>query len=320
MTVTVYRSSDASAPVLNGVAGALNAVIHACLVTGYGAKSAAGWAREFGPTSDVSVYRAASGNRFRLRVDDSLTTEARLVGYEVMTNATGPGTNAFPTAAQVSGGLFCRKSNTADAVARPWVLIASEVAFYFFPDSGGTDWLTTPTAANISGQFFFGDIVSFVGSDAYGTVILGQSTTGTSNCNLGAKYGAQNTFTAQNGCYLARVYAGTGTSAPAATISSNDPSSNTLSGFGTYGPYPDLITGGMLLAQRLVVEATGTGSGMLTRGRLPGLWAPLHAAPANHADVMQGAGDLSAYEFLLVATAAGATNVGRLLIETSNTW
>ena len=40
---TVYRSDDASAPVITGTAGDLVMALDAILVNGYGAKSAAGW-------------------------------------------------------------------------------------------------------------------------------------------------------------------------------------------------------------------------------------------------------------------------------------
>lgn len=113
MTVTIYRSSDASAPGLTGQAGSLIGVLDACLVNGYGAKAAAGWAKEFSGTN-LAVYRAPSGNRLRIRVNDTGTTVARVVGYETMTDV-DTGVNPFPTAAQVSGGLYVRKSETADS-------------------------------------------------------------------------------------------------------------------------------------------------------------------------------------------------------------
>lgn len=40
---TLYRSTDSGAPVLTYAADALNALLKACLVDGYGAKAAAGW-------------------------------------------------------------------------------------------------------------------------------------------------------------------------------------------------------------------------------------------------------------------------------------
>ena len=60
MTVTVYRSTDASAPVLTGVAGAMKAVLDACLVNGYGAKAAAGWSAPFSATPTQTTTLAAA--------------------------------------------------------------------------------------------------------------------------------------------------------------------------------------------------------------------------------------------------------------------
>ncbi len=56
MTVTVYRSTDASAPQLSGTAGSLAAILDGCLVTGYGSKPAAGWTTAF-TSGDLRSYR-----------------------------------------------------------------------------------------------------------------------------------------------------------------------------------------------------------------------------------------------------------------------
>src|SRR5574337_1914064 len=100
MTVNVYRSSDASAPVLTGQAGSLITVLDACLISGYGSKSPAGWAKPYSGTN-LAAYRAATGNRFYFRVDDSGTVEARISGYETMSDV-NTGTGQFPTTAQIS--------------------------------------------------------------------------------------------------------------------------------------------------------------------------------------------------------------------------
>lgn len=185
MTVRVYRSTDASAPVLSGQAGALTALLYACLVTGYGALAAAGWAREFTATNKA-VFRAASGNRMRLRVDDTSTTEARVIGYEVMTDA-DTGTGPFPTNGQVSGGLYLRKSDSADSTARPWVVIADEKRFYFLNNSAGSDWYVAPTGAQMGGHFFFGEIASYKSGDAYNTLIMGSEASGTNANRMAAR-------------------------------------------------------------------------------------------------------------------------------------
>src|SRR5574337_1555206 len=97
MTVNVYRSSDASAPVLTGQAGSLITVLDACLISGYGSKSPAGWVKPYSGTN-LAAYRAATGNQFYFRVDDSGTVEARISGYETMSDV-NTGTGQFPTTA-----------------------------------------------------------------------------------------------------------------------------------------------------------------------------------------------------------------------------
>lgn len=51
MPVTVYRSTDAGAPVLSNSNGSLIAVLKACLVDGYSSKASAGWTAPFTGTS-----------------------------------------------------------------------------------------------------------------------------------------------------------------------------------------------------------------------------------------------------------------------------
>ena len=71
-TVNIYRSTDASAPTLEGVNGSLVALLDACLVNGYGSQSAAGWTIAY-TTTNKRVYRNSTtdGTGFYLNVDDS---------------------------------------------------------------------------------------------------------------------------------------------------------------------------------------------------------------------------------------------------------
>lgn len=317
MSVTIYQSSDASAPVLSGQVGAWIAILDACLVNGYGAKSAAGWAKAFTGTN-LAAYRAASGNRLYLAVDDTNAQEARFVGYETMSAVT-TGTNPFPTTAQVSGGMFMRKSETANSTARPWVLIASDTGFMFFPDSNGTTWTTDPATLGKSGDMYFGDLVSYKPSDAYGTIIIGATVTAGSNSNFARKI-QQGVllWAADTGHYLARNQA---QSVGSVACSKWGPMDNTLSvtmGTGNMSPYPDTVSGGMLISPILISESNG-GINQLVRGRLPGVWFPCHNLPAAHADTMTGSGDTSGKSFL-IATVYSTSTKGRAVLETSNTW
>ena len=110
MPVTVYRSTDASAPVLSNANGSLIAVMRACLVDGYGSKAAAGWTAPYTGTNLIAFKEGAGGNNRFLRVfdggaDTSTSRVIKVRAYENMT-AISTGTGLFPTSAQVNGGYY----------------------------------------------------------------------------------------------------------------------------------------------------------------------------------------------------------------------
>ena len=143
-TVTVYRSTDASAPTLEGVNRTLVALLDACLVNGYGAQSAAGWTIAY-TTTNKRVYRnsATDGTGFYLNVDDSGSgsggaQEALMTGFQTASGI-GAGSGQFPTSGQLRqgiGAVVCRKSNAATSAARAWTLIADDTVFYLFTETG----------------------------------------------------------------------------------------------------------------------------------------------------------------------------------------
>lgn len=317
MTVRVYRSTDGSAPVLNGTAGSFSALLYACLVTGYGSQSASGWAREFTATNK-SVFRAATGNRFRLRVDDTGTQEARMVGYEVMTDV-DTGTSPFPTSGQVTGGLFVRKSNTADATSRPWVLIATGTAFYFLPHSLSSDWLATLTNdyQYLSGQCFFGDVLSFKSGDTFNSMIIGAEVTGASAGRLGLCIGQSSASQSSIGHYMPRQYYQSGGAIQVGLYQAMSYYGPGIIG-SAGGVYPDPISGAMHLSPMYIIENGPSNVGYV-RGVLPGLWGPCHALPGSHGDQISGSGESSGKTFLM-ANVSSSTSLGRGAFEISDTW
>jgi hypothetical protein len=54
---TIYRYTDTSAPTVNGTAGSLITLLQACLVTGYGSKSGAGWTAQGWNTSTQAAWK-----------------------------------------------------------------------------------------------------------------------------------------------------------------------------------------------------------------------------------------------------------------------
>jgi len=308
MTVRIYYSTDSGAPVYSGSTGALIALLKACLVDGYGAKAAAGWTQPFTGTG-LAAFRPAAGNRHYLWVDDTNATAARVRGFEEMTDIS-TGTGPFPTDAQLSGGCYNIKSNTASSAARGWVLAADEKRFWLV-SAQAADTIAGSVAAGLG--MFFGDIHSAKAGDAFHTLLIAGSGSTTSTAQLGALVAAMTSSVP--GHYMARGYTQEGTSVTIGKHSDQvKNSASTTIGAGG-GGYPDAVTGGIGIAPVFVHENIST----VTRGVVPGAWCPTHTLPASPGDTFQGSGALAGKEFLLVdVSAAGAR--GRMALEISDTW
>lgn len=135
-----------------------------------GKLASAGWAKTYSATN-LAVYRSSdvAGTRMYLRVDDTGTTNARVVAYEAMTDV-NTGTMPFPTSAQQSGGYYWPKASAANGTARAWTVVAD----------GRTFWLHTHTATTNLGYAGwtggFGDFNSYKSGDAYSCMLLGTTT------------------------------------------------------------------------------------------------------------------------------------------------
>jgi hypothetical protein len=307
-TVTVYASTDASAPVLTGEAGKLNDLLLACLVNGYGSKSAAGWTRPYNSGSNYASFRQGGGLQHYLAVNDVADQMARVTGFVTMSDFV-TGTNPFPTDAQFSGGLYMRKSITANATARPWVLVATDRAFHLIVFSGAT---AATGYGGSDSHMSFGQLApSFLSGDGFDSYLI--AGTDTSTTGTGATSGRQ-VLTNLNaiplpGHFMARGHAQTGGS-----ITMGKRAANLFNQFtsGVGGAaYPDPIGGGLDISRIGVLL-----SGPIDRGWLPGLWAIGHAnAPASFSqlDTFSGTGALNGRTWLIVLTASGG-----LAIETTD--
>jgi hypothetical protein len=326
MTVQAYFSTDASAPALTGQVGSLTALLDACLVNGYGSKSSLGWTIAYTGTNQRDYKQGAGSNGYYLDVNDAAPTtaqEARMRGYETM-SALGTGTQAFPTAAQVSFGQICRKSNTADATQRKWYLIGDSTCFYLFVDTG--DWV----GPSYSTGFWFGDFFSYKSGDIYNTGITGRGAENTSSSNyetlpLVCQNGSliNGGFFGGSNHYVDRSWTGVG-----GAIQFSKFTSAAAGGFGytqcvgsaTCLPnYPNSPDGSLLMAPIWIAHNASI------RGYMKGLWAPLHNQPLGHGDTFNGTGNMAGKSFLALNvqnqnTNIGAGNYGQIIVETSNTW
>lgn len=246
-------------------------------------KPGAGWTIAYTGTN-LRAYRASTGNQRYLRVDDTTLTYARVVGYETMSDI-NTGTGPFPTATQLSGGLYWLKSNGASL--RAWLVIATETYFIYRVFYDGANYSST----------FFGDFTSYLSTtDNYNTLIIGENASGVSTQGeLAGQATSMNSPLA--GHYCPRSYTQTGTSITIGKTGPSDPFSNASSAIGAGGStYPDPVSGKLLLSPIYICEA----SAAVIRGAFDGIIAPLHNKPLADLDSFVGDGDYAGMTFLAV--------------------
>jgi hypothetical protein len=290
MAHTVFKSTDASAPVLTGQVGTLVALLDACLVSGYGATASLGWAKAFTGTNKA-VYRSPDGTRFYLRVQDDgpgarVGGQARAVAYESMTDV-DTGVDPYPTVAQRSDGLLWDKSATADATARAWSLVGDGKRFALLVQGAGS-----PSYLDRWDCWFFGDILSYKAGDAYHSMIVGH--TGTEGSAQVQSVGTILTSGAAStvlGHYLCRRNDSITKSVPVGVVGDYAAASHTSCGASSSYPipYPDPVSGKLLIAPLRVVHAGTTE--YVVRGLVPGIHDVLHNNPLADQDTFTLGGE-----------------------------
>lgn len=300
---TIYTSADASAPVLNpGGVGSIIAVLDACLVNGYGAKAAAGWAKAFSGTN-LAAYRAPTGARHYFRIDNATAAASgiwNVQGYESMSDVN---TGTHPV---TPSGLRILASDAPNPAT--WVVAADAVTFSLFI-LGSKYYRTT-----------FGEFYSFVANDPYRTLMRGgnPAAVASSDANDGAGIVSGTTQSgATANSYIDRGHTGVG-SAVGATIVSNS-SLNITPALRGQIPYPNPSDGGLYVTQLWITDATTVPTGGV-RGRERGMWNFLHdSTSVNDRDTVSGTGDLAGRTFLFLKPATTSTSIGVFTIETSAT-
>lgn len=270
--VAEYRSTDASAPVVSGAAGSLKNAMKSILVTGYGSISPAGWSNAFEEGNRIAL-RQGGANQHYLAVDDDAAQMTRLFGYESMSSAT-VGTGQFPGRDQVSGGLYARKSITADSTARPWICWANDTTFYMVVFGGSTSFDATGGDANLG----FGKTQSSaVLGDAFNTFIAGGVDTSTTNTSfVSGRQVLSNSTTYANGApgiYMARSHTQLG-NAVNIGMAPNCPIHTTPISGGVQLAYPS--EDGCLNLARIYMRNTHC-----VRGMMPGIWHIAHDAASS---------------------------------------
>lgn len=259
-----------------------------------------GWAKEFTGTN-LAVYRSSdvTGTRLRLRVDDTSTTLARVVGYETMTDVS-TGLQAFPSAVDFSGGLYWHKAQTANATARPWYIVADGRTLYIYLAS-------IDAYVDHGDAYVFGDIESVRPGEAFTCVLTGSVSAGWNAYNYGDICRADQVIS--TGAYIARSFTSIGGSQPFHKISAFCVGAY-CSGYSGYSSsdlaYPNGPDNGLITSQVQVLSNSSL------RGILPGL---LHTPQTcmnlfNTGDRITGAGNYSG-RTLLALRSGGPANYAK---------
>lgn len=292
MTTTYLTQASSGVPVLNGAVGSLITLLDYLLVT------TLGWTKAFTGTN-IASYRAPTGNRFYLGVDDTTTLNARVRAFETATAAgvaVGSGTGPTPTDDLLSGGGYVYKGDNT-STARSWWFASDGKMFHL-----------SINASSYYALFSFGDFASYKSSDAFNTLLSSEA--GPSKSVYGITTGISATTSATTGSCIIRAYTQVGGCVGSAKIV--DGTYGSVSTIGSAGsPYPSEVEGALLLGRVRINESSAR-----LRGTIPGLWSPAHAKPLGDGDTFSGTGDFSGRTF--VARNVGTS--GQVMVETSDTW
>lgn len=324
MSVTTFRSTDAGAPVINGIAGnGLVNLLDTCLVgTGiaYGALPKKGWTKLFSGTNK-GVYRTVDGVAY-LRVvhDGSGTGGLREALVRAAEGATDVDTliDPFPSVAEAADNLCVwRFTDTLDTTARPWQLTADENWFI----------LTVRFGTNFSDTYIFGKFSEIRSANSWPYVINTRLFANTANDGQAAQI-FQSSYTGVSSAKLfaMRTVDGVSKSPRAAFITEGTNATTSSGSCGTAGPKAPNDDGELFISPPQLWINGAAGSSLANQqpaGFFPNLWVPLHNLNASgttiaYGDTFNAAGYDPSASFAILGPVANSS--GKLIIETTDTW
>jgi hypothetical protein len=277
-----------------------------------------GWAKTFTGTN-LAAYKPAdvAATGMLLRVNDTTTTVARIVAYESMSDV-NTGLAPFPTAAQVSGGLYWNKSYQANATARQWIVFGDSRAFYF---------CAAPQAAASFVAHFFGDIAAYKSGDAYSCALAGSPSDRTNDTSAAfLECMGSTTATAGVSHYFPRAHTTLGSSVGHAKFAmAHWADSPGIAYSGTAGmvstnrvmPYPNGPDNALVFSKVLSWSQAGL------RGSFPGMYhSPQNCQTAFvYKDLIAGTGELAGKTVMAMPVGnATKTSYGLCFLDLTGPW
>ena len=322
MEAKLYTSLDAGAPQTTTSAGSVLAILEACLVTGYGAKTSLGWTKQFSGTNKA-VFRPQTGNRFYLRVDDTVAARgAIIVGYKTMTSV-DVGTGLFPMVSStgydaLNPGYFLNSVSTRYA-GMYWELIGTTSGFVFYFYDASTFSGTASGTSNKGCIGLFGDFVPMMAGDATSTVVGGNLTNSSSAtgvyhiASLSSSSRFKNFSAAGSlGNPNSPIYLRAVSDAALAASGGSGASGSGAAGTASIA-FPNGPGGGLFFSPIYLIDDSFTPAATI-RGRLYGIHASYHNnASFTHGDTFTGTGDYAGRQFRVWKVYNGV-----VFVETTN--
>jgi hypothetical protein len=308
MAVLVLSELTPGAPVLSGTNGALCSLLDWGLLQN-------GWAIEYTATNS-RIYRAGSGNRYRLSVrhDSAISGSAALATVRGCENASSVSAliDPFPTVAQNTDANACWiTSDAVSAAARSFRLLVSPAWMILTVKSGAADaWEVQ----------FFGDVPKAYAEDAWNTICTSRSTSGIAFNGSVISENMSGGFFAGQKIFWARGIDGGAKSVRGFLSTSN---TGTL-GLAAGAPAARAGYGNRIVREKIAISDCGGSSAVVSalvaakRGWLPNIWAPIHNGAGGmttadtHTDTAYAGGSL----FRIILTSSS----GFVLLEESDTW
>ena len=161
---TIYKSTDAEAPLMTGTAGAFISVLKACLVDGYGVKAPAGWVFEdvYAATQQALFTQGTMSGRAnkKLYVKDAATTVG-VANAWMCTDCTKVSSPVFTEAFWAGGSSYIgviTKADQENGMASEWMIIADSRSVVLLTKR--SEWTRRGWAFT-----FFGDLASGMRED-----------------------------------------------------------------------------------------------------------------------------------------------------------
>ena len=272
----------------------------------------AGWTKPWSGTN-LAAYKGDTvlGTGCLLRLDDTATQFAKVIGYESMTDiATGLG--LFPSNAQFASGLWWSKSSAASAAARPWIVVADDRGVFLFVK-------VADTASEYQG-YFFGDILSLKSNDPYACALRANSASRVASVTAisdGLEYADQSQGT--DGLYVARAANTLGGAVKHHQSSVLSLGCALAHYTGSVGwAYPSAVDNGLILSPVVIYSIAGL------RGYYPGLRMSPQITNSAFAtgDKIAGSGDMAGKTVTAVKLGAPTPGAGQgvVFVDTMSDW